>query len=234
MRARARFLLGDLERADQDLSRAIELAPESSRAYFERGIVRLERSFAGSALYREPEVADAPDPWRRGAVEDFRRSKEKGLGWPESLIVDAAGAWQSGGPDAAVARSSDPAWESASLEELHRFRGEALAAKGEYAAAERALTRAIQMRGHYPEALLARGLVRLKTGEYRDAAEDLTYCVERRRFLEPALYARGQANYSQGRYSAALTDWRRCIEIAPARADRLRELMKDAQARSQF
>lgn len=234
-RGRAWLLLGDLDRAEADLSRAIELQPNSSQAWFDRGRVRFERSLEWSGLSRDPDVtSDSSVQWRKLAAEDLAKAREIGLTGSASLVADAVIAWNTGGPDAAAASCTGTMWLGAQDEELHRLRGEVLAAKGEYPAALQAFDKAIENRRHYPEAQYSRGLVRLKLAQNREAAEDFTACIERRRFLERALYQRGQAYHALGRYNSAISDWRRCLDLGSPRSDRLRTLIKETENRTNF
>ncbi|GEM_PF-7064094 len=233
-RGQARLLLGDLERAEPDLRRASELAPASNRVPYELAVLHLERSLEWSGLSRDPDVSDASVAYRKLAFESFQKATERGLKGSESQLAEAATAWHVGGIESAFAKCSGAAWETSTSEILHRWRGEVLAAKGEYSAAERALTRAVELRAHYPEALLSRGLVRAKLNLHKEAAEDFTACIERRRALERAYFHRGHSYSAQGRHTSAQGDWRRCLELGSPRGERLRELMKDAEAKTKF
>lgn len=234
-RGRAWLMLGDLERAEADLTRATELQPTSSQAWFDRGRVRFERSLEWSGLSRDPDVnSDSSVQWRRLAAEDFQKAREIGLSGGSSLIADAVIAWHTGGPDSAAAVCTGSVWLDSQDEDVQRVRGEVLAAKGEYAAALSAFDKALVQRKHFPEAQYSRGLVRMKLAQNREAAEDFTACIERRRFLERALFQRGQAYHAIGRYNSALSDWRRCLELGSPRSERLRALIKETEERTNF
>ncbi|HYO83192.1 MAG TPA: redoxin domain-containing protein, partial [Bryobacteraceae bacterium] len=84
--------------------------------------------------------------------------------------------------------------------------------------AEAALTRAIEARSGWVQALVARGQTRYRLKKYDDAIADFDAVIRLRPEMAPAYDQRGLAYSYSGRHQKAIADYTKAIELAPEMA----------------
>jgi len=95
-------------------------------------------------------------------------------------------------------------------------RGEARAAKGDYAGAISEYTRAIALQPAYTEAYVNRGVAKTLKGDLRGALADLDTAVKLNPYYPLAYYNRGIAKQRNGDRAGAAEDYTKAIALKPA------------------
>lgn len=180
---------------------------------------------ASSAL-RPPRAGDDVAP-RRAIASGTLRSRARGtiaLAGLAGVVVTgiALARLANHAPDPNAARTAPQLLEDARHEFFH----------ARYAEAEAGFTRALELQPDDPDALLARGISRLKLGRLDAAVADLTATLARAPTDREALRQRAQAHAYLKRYDDAIRDLERLIDAGgdPGGIRRQIEALRHAQA----
>lgn len=229
-RARAKFVMGDREGAEEDLNTALSYDPNLPDAYYVKGsFLYMENDFAGAeenfnyALKLYPDYIDAItilgklyfDTGRENeAVKAMSLAVEKS---PTAMTYVNRAILYSKIPDASAANLDynkalelDPNCVTAYLN-----RGMLFVEQRKFNAARSDFDNAIKADPKNANAYINRGYLSMESKMYEDAMADFNKAVELQPDNALAYNARGLANRKVGSYDEALHDFEKCIELAP-------------------
>jgi len=230
IRARGWVTLGDLDRAEADLKRTLELNPSFAPAYALLAGLKLERHVR--ARYGDPEtradrlaraepLVQEADAWIRKLAGSTVSLDAWGLPpTPEDEIAAVMARALSAGVEAsdrsATARILEAENEKRPSEEYCNWMG-----TWETDPARRIdwFNRALKRMPYHAKSRLDRGAARAAQGDLAGAVEDYTLALEISPQLAPAYFNRGNAFRELGRTSDAIADFSKVIELDPTDAD---------------
>ena len=191
------LILGQIDRAIEAYSYAIELNPNNPAAYNNRGVSydskeKYDRAIAdfNTAIQLKPNLAEAYS--NRGAAynkqDDF---------------------------DRAIADFNTAIQLKSNLAEAYSNRGNAYNGKEEYDRAIEDCNRAIQLKPDYADAYVNRGNAYNGKGEYERVIADFNTAIQLKPNLVEAYFNRGNAYNSKGEIDRAIEDFNTAIQLKP-------------------
>ena len=191
------LILGQIDRAIEAYSYAIELNPNNPAAYNNRGVSydskeKYDRAIAdfNTAIQLKPNLAEAYS--NRGAAynkqDDF---------------------------DRAIADFNTAIQLKSNLAEAYSNRGNAYNGKEEYDRAIEDCNRAIQLKPDYADAYVNRGNAYNGKGEYERVIADFNTVIQLKPNLVEAYFNRGNAYNSKGEIDRAIEDFNTAIQLKP-------------------
>ena len=191
------MLLGQLDKAIEAYSHAIDLNPDNADAYINRGAAYIKEGKhdlaienCNKAIQLRPDYALTYS--NRGVAYDKK-------GEHDLAISDY---------DKAIELKSNYA-------DAYNNRGNAYGNKGEYDRAITDYTKAIELNVNYTDAYNNRGNAYGNKSEYDRAITDYTKAIELNTEFADAYHNRGVAYYSKNDFNQAIKDYTKAIELKP-------------------
>jgi serine/threonine protein kinase/predicted TPR repeat methyltransferase len=212
-----RFQEGDLSGALAALTRAVELAPDFTEAYNNRGVVLSALGDLGAAL------------------RDFQRALELNPQHLQAYANRAQAHAAAGDPRAALEDWSR--YLEARDEPLARYhRADAREKLGDYEGAVEDAARALELDPAFADAWDMRAVARVGLGDRSGAVEDWTRFLELRPGNLPALCNRGNVRAKMGDHEGAIADLSRALELmrpGDPMASRVQGVLRRVQEQAQ-
>ncbi|MGV7220034.1 MAG: tetratricopeptide repeat protein [Nitrospinales bacterium] len=219
-RGNAHLSLGNFDVAIDDYSKALEINPNFSKAFSQRGIAYEKKGLADQSManvtsgmaYAKKEEYDL-------AIAEFSSAIK--------INPDNGDIYYKRGKVYALMEKHDEAIQdySKALEQIpdnpfvYYRRGSAHLAKGEKDLAIRDYTTAIELKPDYADAFYSRGNVYSSLGQKEVSIADFTRAIERNPEFIGAYINRGADYFDRGQYDQAINDYTKALRIKPDYAD---------------
>lgn len=230
-RAAARQTTGDLSRAIDDYTKAIEINPRYSEAFNHRGLARRDRGdlpgamqdltraieidpqYAGAYTNRgtvRETLGDLP-----GAVEDYTRALQIDPHFTEAYVSRGIARQRIGDFKGAVEDHTRTIELHPDVAQMYYNRAVARHSSGDLTGAIEDYTQAIKINPQYAEAYNNRGVARRSSGDVTGAVGDYTRAIELNPQYAEAYNNRGWARHNLGDLQGAIEDYGRALQINP-------------------
>jgi tetratricopeptide (TPR) repeat protein len=188
LRGLAKFRLGDLPGAENDLSRAVELSPVFMQAYFHRAMLRATTGDYDGALADYDMVVDIrPDV-------------------TVAYLMRAATLFETGDYPRALNDLNRYIRLEGSNADAHILRGEVRLNMSDTLGARADFDAAVEANRNNPRAYYSRGMLEASQQRWDEALADLTRALERDSTFLPVLFHRASVHYEAGHPREALRD----------------------------
>jgi len=181
LRAQARGMLFDADGALADVSRAIELAPQSGLLHWERARLHIRKYVSVMTVrgWGQTRARDAGAPWLVRALADLGEAQRLGGAGEDEALLEAYIAFADGRPAASLAACERSLKKNDRNEEAWKLRGDARCRlieekKYDMLGAVDDYSRALALRANYFEALVARGIVYWEGRDHERAFTDFS------------------------------------------------------------
>ena len=225
------FLLGQLDRAMEAYSSAINLNPRNASAYNNRGIVYADKGDLDNAIEHyntaiklKPDYAEAY--YNRGnaydnkgevdnAIRDYTEAIKRNPDFVEAYSNRGTVYLNKHDVNNAIRDYTEAIKRNPDQAEVYYNRGIAYANKGDLDNAIRDYTEAIKRNPDFVEAYSNRGTAYYNKGDFDNAIRDHTEAIKHRPDLVEAYNNRGNAYAKKGGFEKAIRDHTEAIKLNP-------------------